>query len=30
VVGSVGAGTGQTVFHLHWHILGGNVRGLPQ
>jgi histidine triad (HIT) family protein len=24
-----GAGAGQTVFHLHWHILGGEVRGLP-
>ena len=24
-----GAGAGQTVFHLHWHILGGSVRGLP-
>jgi histidine triad (HIT) family protein len=26
----VGAGAGQTVFHLHWHILGGQVRGLPR
>ena len=24
-----GAGAGQTVFHLHWHILGGSFRGLP-
>jgi histidine triad (HIT) family protein len=24
-----GAGAGQTVFHLHWHILGGSVRRLP-
>jgi histidine triad (HIT) family protein len=24
-----GAGAGQTVFHVHWHILGGEVRGLP-
>jgi len=22
----VGAGAGQTVFHLHWHILGGRPR----
>jgi histidine triad (HIT) family protein len=26
----VGAGAGQTVFHLHWHILGGRITGLPQ
>jgi histidine triad (HIT) family protein len=24
-----GAGAGQTVFHLHWHVLGGRMRGLP-
>ena len=24
-----GAGAGQTVFHLHWHILGGTIRGTP-
>ena len=29
VIVNVGAGAGQTVFHLHWHVLGGNVRGLP-
>jgi histidine triad (HIT) family protein len=23
VVVNVGPGAGQTVFHLHWHILGG-------
>jgi histidine triad (HIT) family protein len=25
----VGAGAGQTVFHLHWHILGGRFYGMP-
>ena len=25
----VGPGAGQTVFHLHWHVLGGQMRGLP-
>ena len=25
-----GAGAGQTVFHLHWHILGGRMRGMPR
>ena len=25
----VGPGAGQTVFHLHWHVLGGQVQGLP-
>jgi histidine triad (HIT) family protein len=29
VVVNVGEGAGQTVFHLHWHILGGRMRGLP-
>ena len=29
VVVNVGAGGGQTIFHLHWHILGGRMRGLP-
>jgi histidine triad (HIT) family protein len=28
VVANVGAGAGQTIFHLHWHILGGKIRGL--
>jgi len=27
VVVNVGAGAGQTVFHLHWHILGGRPLG---
>ena len=30
VVVNVGAGAGQTIFHLHWHVLGGRVRGLPR
>jgi len=28
VVVNIGEGGGQTVFHLHWHVLGGRVRGL--
>jgi histidine triad (HIT) family protein len=27
VVINVGEGAGQTIFHLHWHLLGGRVRG---
>ena len=27
VVVNVGEGGGQTVFHLHWHVLGGQIRG---
>jgi histidine triad (HIT) family protein len=27
VVVNVGAGAGQTIFHLHWHILGGGLTG---
>ncbi|HLY95040.1 MAG TPA: HIT domain-containing protein [Gaiellaceae bacterium] len=27
VVVNVGAGGGQTVFHLHWHVLGGGLTG---
>jgi histidine triad (HIT) family protein len=27
VVVNVGEGAGQTIFHLHWHVLGGRVRG---
>lgn len=29
VVVNVGPGGGQTIFHLHWHILGGTMQGLP-
>jgi histidine triad (HIT) family protein len=29
VVVNVGEGGGQTIFHLHWHLLGGRVRGEP-
>jgi histidine triad (HIT) family protein len=25
VVVNVGEGAGQTIFHLHWHILGGRI-----
>jgi histidine triad (HIT) family protein len=27
VIVNVGPGAGQTVFHLHWHILGGREMG---
>jgi histidine triad (HIT) family protein len=27
VIVNVGPGAGQTVFHLHWHILGGRTLG---
>jgi histidine triad (HIT) family protein len=27
VVVNAGGGAGQTVFHLHWHILGGGLTG---
>jgi histidine triad (HIT) family protein len=30
VLVNVGPGGGQTVFHLHWHVLGGRIRGLPE
>jgi histidine triad (HIT) family protein len=30
VVVNVGRSAGQTILHLHWHVLGGRVRGLPQ
>jgi histidine triad (HIT) family protein len=27
VVVNVGEGAGQTIFHLHWHVLGGGSIG---
>jgi histidine triad (HIT) family protein len=30
VLVNVGAGGGQTIFHLHWHLLGGRVEGMPE
>jgi histidine triad (HIT) family protein len=27
VVVNVGPGAGQTIFHLHWHVLGGGTLG---
>jgi histidine triad (HIT) family protein len=30
VLVNVGPGGGQTVFHLHWHILGGRIEGMPE
>ena len=30
VVVNVGPGGGQTIFHLHWHVLGGRMRGMPE
>jgi len=29
VVVNVGKGAGQTIFHLHWHVLGGRMTGMP-
>ena len=28
VIVNVGEGAGQTVFHLHWHVLGGRMWGM--
>jgi histidine triad (HIT) family protein len=30
VLVNVGAGGGQTIFHLHWHVLGGKIAGMPE
>ena len=29
VVVNVGPGGGQTIFHLHWHLMGGRMTGMP-
>jgi len=29
VLVNVGEGAGQTIAHLHWHVLGGRLGGLP-
>ena len=29
VVVNVGPGGGQTIYHLHWHLLGGRITGVP-
>jgi histidine triad (HIT) family protein len=28
VIVNVGEGAGQTIWHLHWHLLGGSVWGM--
>ena len=30
VLVNVGPGGGQTIFHLHWHLLGGRITGMPE
>jgi len=30
VVVNVGGSAGQTIFHLHWHVLGGAISGMPE
>lgn len=29
VLVNVGPGGGQTIYHLHWHVLGGRIQGMP-
>jgi histidine triad (HIT) family protein len=29
VVVNVGPSAGQTIFHLHWHVMGGRMTGMP-
>ena len=30
VLVNVGPRGGQTIFHLHWHVLGGRIEGMPE
>ena len=30
VLVNVGPGGGQTIYHLHWHVLGGRIAGMPE
>jgi len=30
VLVNVGPGGGQTIYHLHWHVLGGRIEGMPE
>ncbi len=30
VLMNVGPAGGQTIFHLHWHVLGGKIKGMPE
>jgi histidine triad (HIT) family protein len=30
VMVNVGRGGGQTIFHLHWHVLGGKITRMPE
>jgi histidine triad (HIT) family protein len=30
VLVNVGERAGQMVFHLHWHVLGGRIQGMPE
>jgi histidine triad (HIT) family protein len=30
VLVNVGPSGGQTIFHLHWHVLGGRIQGTPE
>ena len=30
VLVNVGPGGGQTIFHMHWHLLGGRIARMPE